>query len=92
MSEMIQTSFFVTFPVYKGVQQDLELARALFSMMLSAILTGAFQNCNDGTPVGYRFDSKVFNPRKLQAKSKVQTEFLDEFIFTDGMGRIHQTL
>ena len=33
----------------------------------------------------YRFDGKLFNLRMLQAKSKVQTEVLDEFLFADDM-------
>ena len=30
---------------------------------------------------------KLFNLRRLQAKSKVQTEVLDEFIFADDMAK-----
>ena len=35
----------------------------------------------------YRFDGKLFKPRRLQAKSKVQTEVLDEFLFADDMAK-----
>ena len=35
---------------------------------------------NDG------FDGKVFNLRRLQAKSKVQTKVLDEFLFNSDKG------
>ena len=34
-------------------------------------------------PIRYRFDGKLFNLKRLQAKSKVQTEVLDEFLFAD---------
>ena len=33
--------------------------------------------------LGIAFDGKFFNLRRLQAKSKVQTEVLDEFLFAD---------
>ena len=35
----------------------------------------------------YRFDGKLFNLRRLQAKSEVQTEVLDEFLFADDMAK-----
>ena len=51
--------------------------------MFSAMLTDAFQEGDNGIPIRYRFDGKLFNLRRLQAKSKVQTEVLDEFLFAD---------
>ena len=74
------------FPVTNGVKQGCVLASTLFSMMFSAMLTDAFQDGDNGIPIRYRFDGKLFNLRRLQAKSKVQTEMLDEFLFTDGKG------
>ena len=53
--------------------------------MFSAILTDAFQDCDDGFPIRYRFDGKVFNLWRLQAKSKVQTGVLDELLYADEM-------
>ena len=35
----------------------------------------------------YRFDGELFNLRRLQAKSKMQTEMLDEFLFVDAMAK-----
>ena len=35
----------------------------------------------------YRFDGKLSNLRRLQAKSKVQTEVLDEFLFADDIAK-----
>ena len=47
------------------------------------MLKAAFQDGDNGIPIRYRFDGKLFNLRRLQAKSKVQTEVLDEFLFAD---------
>ena len=49
------------------------------------MLTDAFQDGDNGIPIRYRFDGKLFHLRRLQAKSKVQTEVLDEFLFADDM-------
>ena len=67
------------FPVTNGIKQGFVLASTLFCMMFSAMLTDAFQDGDNGIPIRYRFDGKLFNLRRLQAKSKVQTEVLDEF-------------
>ena len=75
------------FPVTNGVKQGCVLTSTLFSMMFSAMLTDAFQDGDNGTPIRYRFDGKLFNLRRLQAKSKVQTEVLDEFLFADDMAK-----
>ena len=75
------------FPVANGVEQGCVLASTLFSMMFSAMLTDAFQDADNGIPIRYRFDGKLFNLRRLQAKSKVQTEVLDEFLFADDMAK-----
>ena len=75
------------FPVTNGVKQGYVLASTLFSMMFSAMLTDAFQDGDNGIPIRYRFDGKLFNLRRLQAKSKVKTEVLDEFLFADDMAK-----
>ena len=64
------------FPVTNGVNQGCVLAPTLFSMMSSAMLTYAFQDCDAG---------KLFNLRRLQAKSKVQIDVLDELLHIDYM-------
>ena len=68
------------FPVTNGVKQGCVLASTLFSMMFSAMLTDAFQDRDNGILIRYRIDGKLFNLRRLQAKSKMQTEVLDEFL------------
>ena len=75
------------FPVTNGIKQGCVLASTLFSMMFSAMLTDAFQDGDNGIPIWYRFDGKLSNLRRLQAKSKVQTEVLDEFLFADDMAK-----
>ena len=51
------------------------------------MLTDAFQDGDNGIPIRYRFDGNLFNLRRLQAKSKMQTEVLDEFLFVDDMAK-----
>ena len=75
------------FPVSNGVKQCRVLASTLYSMMFSAILTNIFQNGDRCIPIRYCFDRKLFNLTRLQAKSKVQTEVLDEFLFADDMAK-----
>ena len=75
------------FPVTNGVKQGCVLAPTLFSMMFSVMLTDAFQDGENSIPIRYRFDGKLFNLRRLQAKSKVQTVVLDEFFFADDMAK-----
>ena len=75
------------FPVTKCVKQGCVLAPTLFSMIFSAVLTDTFQDGDNGIPIKYRFDGKIFNLRRLQAKSKVQTGVLDEFLFADDMAK-----
>ena len=79
------------FPVTSGVKQGCVLASTLFSMMFSAMLTDAFQDSDNGIPIRYRFDGILLNLRRLQTRSKVQTEVLDEFRFGDDMAKCAPT-
>ena len=56
-------------------------------MMFSAMLTDSFQYRDNGIPITYRFDGKLFNLRRLQANSKVQTKVLDELLFAGDMAK-----
>ena len=71
------------FPLTNGVKQG----PTLFSMMFSAMLTAGFQDGDNGISIRYRFDGELFSLRRLQAKSKVQIEVLDEFLFADDMAK-----
>ena len=53
--------------------------------MFSVMRTDAFQDGDNGIPIRYRFDGKLCDLRRLQAKSKVQTEVLEDFLFADDM-------
>ena len=71
------------FPVTNGVKQGCVLAPTLFSLMFSAMLTDAFQDCDDGIDFRYRTDGKLFNIRRLQAKTKVHVETIRDLLFAD---------
>ena len=46
------------------------MAPTLFSMMFSAMLSDAFQDCDDGFPIRYLFDGKLFNLCKVASQIK----------------------
>ena len=71
------------FEVTNGVKQGCVLAPSLFSMMFSAMLMDAFQDSDTGFPI----DGNIFNLRRLQAKTKVQTDVLDELLYADDMDK-----
>ena len=54
-------------------------------MIFSAMLTDAFHDCDAGFPIRYRFDGNLFSLRRLQAKSKAQTDVLDKLLYADVM-------
>ena len=44
--------------------------------------------CTDtGFPFWYRFDGNVFNLRRLEAKTKLQTDVLDELLYANDMDK-----
>ena len=59
------------------------MAPKQFSMVFSAMLTNVFQNCDAGFSIMYRFDGKLFNLRRLQAKTKVQLYVFDKLLSAD---------
>ena len=71
------------FPVTNGVKQGCVLAPTLFSMMFSAMLTDAFRDSSPGMDIRFRTDGKLFNLRRLQAKTKVHVDKLRDFLFAD---------
>ena len=75
------------FELTNGVKQGCVMAPTPFSMMFSAMLMDAFQDSDTGFPIRYRFDGNIFNLRRMQAKTKVQTDVLDELLYADDMGK-----
>ena len=71
------------FEVINGVKQVFVMAPTLFSVMFSAMPMYTFQDSDTDIPIRYRFDCNIFNPRRLQAKTKVQTDVLDEPLYAD---------
>ena len=69
-----------------GVNQCCVLPPTLLSMMFSAMITYAFQDYDDGFPIN-RFDGRLHNRRRIWAKSKMQTEMVDELLYADGMAK-----
>ena len=50
-----------SFTMTNGVKQGCVMAPTLFSMMFSAMLRGAFRDCDAGFSIKYRFDGKLIN-------------------------------
>ena len=71
------------FPVTNGIKKECAMKPTLYSMICSAMLTIAVLDCNVGFPIRYRFDGNLFNLRRLQAKSKVQTDVLVKLLYAD---------
>ena len=75
--------FSEAFSVSNGVKQGCVLAPTLFSLMFSAMLTDAFRDGDVGIKFNYRTDGRLFNLRRLQAKTKIMTDIIRDFLFAD---------
>ena len=74
------------FPVIHGFKQGRVMTPTQFSMIFSATHK-CFSGLWTGFPIRYRFDSKLFNLRRLQDKSKVQTDVLDQLLYADDLAQ-----
>ena len=50
----------------------------------------AFQDCDNGILIRCHFEGKLFNLRRLQAKPKMQTDVLEELLYSDDMAKLPQ--
>ena len=71
------------FNIKSGVKQGCVLAPTLFGIFFSILLSYAFQNSTDGVFLRTRHDGKLFNLRRLRAKTKVTRVHLREMLFAD---------
>ena len=74
------------FKVMNEVKQDCYCTDSV-QHDVSVMLMEAVQNSDTGIPIRYRFDGNIFNLRRLQATTKVQTHVLNKLIYTDDMGK-----
>ena len=74
----------VPFPVLNGVKQGWIPARTILSMSFSSMFTDEFKDCDDSNPIKYRFDGKLFNLRRLQAK-QIPKYVLYKLLYADDM-------
>ena len=63
------------------------MALTLFSMIFSAMLMNAFHDSDTGFPIRCSFGGNLFNFSRLQVKTKVQTDVLDELFYADDMDK-----
>ncbi|KYO29286.1 hypothetical protein Y1Q_0017935 [Alligator mississippiensis] len=69
------------FLVTDRIKQGCVLAPTLFNIMLSAMLTDAFRDCNAGVDICYWTKGKLFNWKKLKVKKKLQEVTVGDHLF-----------
>ncbi len=71
------------FSITNAVKQGCVHAPTLFSLMFSAILIDAFSDSDEGIGIRFRSDGSLFTLRRLQAKTKVSADTINDFLFAD---------
>ena len=62
------------------------------SVKISAMLSDAFRVCEPGIGIRNSADGKLFNPRRMQAVTKVRKSVLRNFLFADDCTRNEQEM
>ena len=72
-----------TTQVTNGVKPGCVLTPTLFSVVFSVMLKTAFHDDTYSMAIRYCTDGKLFNLRRLQARTKVKEERVRDFLFAD---------
>ena len=72
-----------TLSCFQWREAGLCLVTNLFSLMFSTMLTDAFREGDVGIGIRCRTDGTLFNFRRLQAKPKVVTDIIGDFLLVD---------
>ena len=80
VTENEETSY--PFTATNGVKQECVLAPNLFSTLFAAMLIDDSHECDSGAWIRFREDGKLYNVRRLQAKTKVLEELVREVMTT----------
>ena len=79
------------FKIDSGVRQCCVLAPILFGIFFSLMLTYAFGTVSDGIYLHTRHDGKLFNLKRLRAKTKVTCALIRKMLFADNAALVSHT-
>ena len=83
MQARVQDNGTEPFSVSNGVKQGSVLAPTLFSLKFSAMLNDAFCAERVGVDISHRTDGQLFNPRRLNAKTKTKPDSILDLLFAE---------
>lgn len=80
-----------SFSVCSGVKQGCTMAPTLFAIYFAAMLQDALKSTDIGVYIQYRTTGKLFNLRRLQARTKVMEALIRDLLFADDCGLFTHT-